>query len=394
MKKIRVALLIDEFFGGDGTRFGGYGFLARKGICKYVPNEEIQIDVLLNKNKIRKVGITKAIKGLFWATSTKVDNTIVYRVPRLKFFCKKWLKKQNYDLYYGIELTNTSYKILRNEPDKTKKLIFSIQDPRPKYEWDEIDTVSLAKEPSYYDQKTYDFVHDLAMAGRIPIWNTHAHYIVKKAQDLYNLPKLPEYIYLPNPVPIDFSFDLNKHKKKNMVIFLGRLADVKRGWLFCETAKKCPEYEFYILGAANGGKGERQDIFEKYKNVKNLHLEGHVDGEKKQQFLKDAKIIMVSSIHEAVQTAQLEAMAYGTVPVSNLDPDGITSEHGIWIGDVHGDGFESVDKFAGAVKKLMQDDKLRTNLAKKSIKYIRKDRDYQHWAKEVRREIKEVYEQK
>ena len=123
-------------------------------------------------------------------------------------------------------------------------------------------------------------------------------------------------------------------------------------------------------------------------------MEGLVDGEKKKQFLKDAKVIMVTSIHEAVQTAQLEAMAYGVVPISNLDPDGITSEHGIWIGDVHGDGLESVNKYANAVKKIMEDDKLRTKLAKKSIAYIRKDRDYKHWAKEVRREIKEIYEQK
>lgn len=35
-KKIRVALLIDEFFGGAGTAYGGYGFLARKFIAKYV----------------------------------------------------------------------------------------------------------------------------------------------------------------------------------------------------------------------------------------------------------------------------------------------------------------------------------------------------------------------
>jgi hypothetical protein len=29
-----------------------------------------------------------------------------------------------------------------------------------------------------------------------------------------------------------------------MIIFLGRIESVKRGWLFCEIAKKMPEYEF------------------------------------------------------------------------------------------------------------------------------------------------------
>lgn len=46
---LKVGLIIDEFFGGAGTAFGGYGFLAREYISKYIPNEEIQVDVLLGK---------------------------------------------------------------------------------------------------------------------------------------------------------------------------------------------------------------------------------------------------------------------------------------------------------------------------------------------------------
>jgi len=394
MKKIKVALLVDEFFGGADTGYGGYGFLARRGFCQYIPNDQITVDVLLRPNRLRHVGFKSAVKGLFITKSTKIDDVIVYETPRINSCCKKWLKKQNYDLYYTIELTTQSYKILKNETDYSKKIIFSIQDPRPQYEWDEINTLKLCKEPVYYNQKIYDFVHSLAINGRIAIWNTHAHYIVDKAKDLYNLPQKPKYAYLPNPVPIDFSFNPQKHRKKNIIIFMGRLEDVKRGWLFCETAKKCPEYDFYVLGKRNKCKEGEKDVFEQYKDLANLHMEGYVDGSKKEQFLKDAKIIMVTSIHEAVQTAQLEAMAYGVIPVSNLNPDNITSEYGIWVGDVHGDGFESVDKYASAVKKIMGDEKLQKSLAKKSMQYIHKDRDYGHWAKEVRREIKEVYERK
>ena len=42
-----------RFFGGAGTAYGGYGFLARRLIAKYIPNDLIQIDVLLvRSNKI------------------------------------------------------------------------------------------------------------------------------------------------------------------------------------------------------------------------------------------------------------------------------------------------------------------------------------------------------
>ena len=48
-KNIKVGLIVDEFFGGAGTAFGGYGFLARRYIARYIPNEDIQIDVLLGR---------------------------------------------------------------------------------------------------------------------------------------------------------------------------------------------------------------------------------------------------------------------------------------------------------------------------------------------------------
>ena len=54
--------------------------------------------------------------------------------------------------------------------------------------------------------------------------------------------------YLPNPVEIDKNFDVQQYQKKNKIIFLGRIESVKRGWLFCEIAKRLPQYEFYVLG--------------------------------------------------------------------------------------------------------------------------------------------------
>jgi len=104
---IRVGLIVDEFFGGAGTAFGGYGFLAREYISKYIPNEDIQIDVLLGKGS-KKICVEKY----------KIDNIFAYRLPRRKWFARRWLKKRNYDVYLSIELTD-GY-ILMNEPNKKK----------------------------------------------------------------------------------------------------------------------------------------------------------------------------------------------------------------------------------------------------------------------------------
>lgn len=49
MSKLKVALLVDEYFGGTGTVYGGYGFLARHLIAKHLPNENIEVEVLIKK---------------------------------------------------------------------------------------------------------------------------------------------------------------------------------------------------------------------------------------------------------------------------------------------------------------------------------------------------------
>lgn len=356
-KKIKVALLIDEFFGGAGTAFGGYGFLARKYIAKYIPNEDIQIDVLLGKGK-RK----------FWAQHFHEDDVDLYRLPRNKHMAQRWLKKQNYDIYLSIELTSDF--VLKHETDPSKKLILWIQDPRPKYEWDEINTVKLFPESCYYNQKIYDLVHNWYEQKRTT-FISQGYFLNPKAIDLYNLDKNVPIKYLPNPVDIDYSFDISSFPKKDKIIFLGRIESVKRGWLFCEIAKQMPEYDFYMLGQSFREKDKNSAIMKKYQDIPNLHFTGHVDGIEKENYLKEAKILINTSIHEALPVSFLEALAYGTVLVSNRNPENLTSKFGIHVGDVLGDGFDKVDLYVNAVKELMTDDKRRKELAASAIEYVR-----------------------
>ena len=357
MKKIKVGLIIDEFFGGGGTAFGGYGFLARKYVCKYIPDENIQIDVLLGKGKHH-----------MFAEKIHVDDVDLYRLPRRKFFAKRWLKKKNYDLYLSIELTNNF--VLENEPDKNKKLILWIQDPRPKSDWEEIETVNLFKEKNYYNQKIYDTVNRLYNENRVK-FISQGYFLNEKAKELYKLPNDVSIDYFPNPVDIDESFDLDNYKKKNNIIFLGRIESVKRGWLFCEIAKKMPEYEFYVLGQCFREKEKNAKIIEQYMEIKNLHFEGHVDGDKKASYLKDAKIIVNTSIHEALPISFIEALSYGVLIVSNRNPENLTLKFGVWTGQINGDGFDKIDLYVNAIKEIMNDEDKRLKLSKLGREYVK-----------------------
>lgn len=354
---LKVGLVIDEFFGGAGTAFGGYGFLAREYISKYIPNEEIQVDVLLGKGSKQ-----------LCVEEYKIDNIFAYRLPRIKWFAKRWLKKRNYDVYLSIELTYNY--ILMNEPNKKKKLILWIQDPRPQYEWDEINTVKLFPEYNYYTQSIYDLVHDWYKQERVK-FISQGYFLNQKAIDLYQLDQDVKIQYLPNPINIDENFDVQSFPKKNMIIFLGRIESVKRGWLFCEIAKKMPHYEFYVLGKTHREESKNLEIMSDYYAISNLHFVGHVEGLEKERYLKEAKILVNTSIHEALPISFLEALSYGTLLVSNRNPEDLTSKFGIHVGDVLGDGFDKVDLYVDAITNILSNDENRKKLSLEAIEYIK-----------------------
>jgi len=89
--------------------------------------------------------------------------------------------------------------------------------------------------------------------------------------------------------------------------------------------------------------------------------------------LKDAKILVNTSIHEALPISFLEALSFGTLLVSNRNPEELTERFGIYVGDVLGDGFDKVDLFVDAIRNLMLDDEKCRVLGEQAIQYI-KDR--------------------
>ena len=66
----------------------------------------------------------------------------------------------------------------------------------------------------------------------------------------------------------------------------------------------------------------------------------------------------------------LEALSYGTLLVSNRNPDELTSKFGIWTGQINGDGFEQVDLYVDAIRELVCNEEKRRNLSIDGRKYV------------------------
>lgn len=375
-RKIKVGLIIDEFFGGANTAFGGYGFLARQYIAKYIPNADISIDVLLGR------GASK-----LFATKFHEDNIDLYLLPKSHLASRWWLKRQNYDVYISIELT--SNWVLQHETNPRTKLILWIQDPRPKSAWDNvINSMSSIKDPCFYNPQIYQTVHDWACAGRIK-FISQGYTLNPLAMELYGLPSKTLIQYLPNPIDLDFKFTLDCTKKKKQIIFLGRLEAQKRCWIFCEIAKRLPEYEFYILGQFYRYEEDNKRMLAPYMkgDIPNLHFLGHMDGEQKKKMIRESRVLLSTSVWEGIPISWLESLSYGTVLVSDLEREGLVEKFGYFVGTVPGDGFEGVDKFVVGIKEMMQNDALYMQKALAAIQYTRKTHNIATFQRDLRRVI-------
>lgn len=347
MKKIKVGLLVEEFYDKDLGGYGGYGILAREYIAKYIPNENLEIEVIIGSNSKKEVRTIEVdgtkINYLPKNWSSKYDIDFIYLNKVKKFF-----KEKNFDIYLSIEMSKIAFEVMKRETNK--KLVLWIQDPRPRYDWEEIRSVPRSDEyksyENYYSKweiKIQRLLKKLEKENRL-ILISQGKSLNKKAIDLYKLKKDSKIEYFPNPIEKTENFETSLKKEK--VIFLGRLVAVKRPWIYFEIAKQMPEYEFYVCGQGK----EIDDIIEKYKDIKNLKFMGHVSGELKKKLLKEVKILVNTSIHEAIPVSFLEAIFYGIKIVSCQNPDNITEENGYFTGTILGDGMDKIDEFKKGIK--------------------------------------------
>lgn len=115
--------------------------------------------------------------------------------------------------------------------------------------------------------------------------------------------------------------------------------------------------------------------------MKNLHFLGHLEGEKKEKYLKEAKILVNTSIHEALPVSFLEAFSYNVCVVSNQNPDNLVSRFGGYVGPSLGDGWDDVCKYISAIKNIMSNENIRINMAREAKKYVTSNHSHEEFLK-------------
>jgi glycosyltransferase involved in cell wall biosynthesis len=390
MRKIKVALLINEFFDNslkNGSGYGGYGMLGRHYIAEHLPDNEIELETILGFNNeptfhdVVLDGRKKVTLLPNWGTSR--GNRLTRRLNSWRNLpvrrnLKRYLNR--FDVFLSIETTPYMPSLFRFIPKR--KLILYVQDPRPQSEWDELDTVFNTDDGSPRpDASVSAFYRDLNRDGRLVVISQGIE-LIQKARDLYNLPSSLQVQLVRNPVTIDEKFDLRTQTKENAVIWLGRLDPVKRPWLALEVAKRMPDVQFYFLGVAHDKSS--QYIIYPYQKLPNVHLLGQQSGSVKWDLLKRCKLLINPSIHEAIPVSFLEALAYGVLLVSCQNPDSIVERFGAFTGKILGDGRDQADLFVKAIESILDDEAGRQRMANEARAYVSEHHNLPKWIRLMR----------
>jgi glycosyltransferase involved in cell wall biosynthesis len=196
------------------------------------------------------------------------------------------------------------------------------------------------------------------LTGRRIAFVSPAPHLVARVEATYGvalreLPLLPNIIGKPS--------DPSPKSARPSLVFLGRLDPIKRPWLMAEIGRRMPDVDIYLLGQAHYAPGP--GTWTPTDLPPNVKLMGHVDGARKAELLSAAWLLVNTSIHEGLAISFLEALAHGTPLVAGLDPDGVVSRYGTYVGDHLGDGLAGVDAYVGAIRALLDDPGRRAQLA-------------------------------
>ena len=384
-EQIKVAMLVGEFFSNSlpfQSGKGGYGMIARHYLTEYIPNQDIQLDTIVgfnNKNELL-VHVVDGKKNVLFLPSIDQNPSLLSRiVGKIKRTISKTSEQaeveknmskviDNYDVFISIEFQDIAYEVMLRA-SRQQKLVIWVQDPRPQSDWDEIDSASMVNHRTGYrpNDKFRRLMKSLFESNRL-VGISQGKFLMEKARDLYDLPDSFEIDYVPNPIEIPEIDDSELHDKENTIIAIGRLDSVKRPWVIGEIAKRLPEYKFVFAGQYH--EKDMESVMQPYFELENVSHAGHLEGDEKDDLFRKSKLLVNTSIHEAIPVTFLESLAYGNPIVSCRNPDDLVSTFGFYTGVTDGDGFSEVDNFVIGIRELIENDDRRIAIARKGIEYV------------------------
>lgn len=368
---MKLGIIANEFFEPAVGRMGGFGWAARQVAKFFASYPDLAVNVVF-----LAVGLTGGSK----MNPTRIHETrLIYhhRAPEYQTL----LREENFDLLLTIDYRPRYCQLLDILGDVP--VIIWVRDPRPQEILTRLATLRIPTTPSTSPKgiggidctSLSRLVAHGTSCGRPFLFATPALSLNSRIESTYGISGV-RCSFLPNVVDIKAGA-IAKHPLPR-VIFLGRLDPIKRPWLFVELARLFPDVEFLMLGQSHfqGSGTWAADAL-----PKNVKLLGHVDGEIKVELLKSAWVLVNTSIHEALATSFLEALACEVPLLSCTNQEGVVSRFGLFTGICDGDGLRGLPAFADGLCRLLTNRVMRVELGRRGRLWVERTHNGENFLK-------------
>jgi glycosyltransferase involved in cell wall biosynthesis len=360
-KRLKVAIVSNEFFDSSLGRMGGFGWIARQAASFFNSHPEYGIDAIFLTGELHAEERYEVISN-----GTRL---LLRRKNTLDYW--RALRAENIDAFFTVDY-RPNYDHLFWMLPRTP-IINWVNDPRPPEDIAKVNSLRVPGEDAQPQGITPVDCSPWAKIVRMSKWTGRPIVYASPAPSTL-LPKASR-TYAVDVLDVKFlGYVLNaerlvgearKHEQPR-VIFLGRLDPIKRPWVFAELGRSFPQVEFLFLGQSHfsgPGSWQLRDL------APNVKLAGHLEGDQKRDLVSSAWALINTSIHEALPVSFVEALLYETPIVSCQNPESLSSTFGRYVGRWDADGLDGLTEFGNGLTWLLSDDARRQRLGQAGRKW-------------------------
>ena len=131
------------------------------------------------------------------------------------------------------------------------------------------------------------------------------------------------------PGPSDAQYLPRSQPSQQSVLWVGRIAPVKRVEFLLEVARRLPDVRFRVAGMPYEGDPYSSSMLEALKGMPNIEYLGAVPRERMPELYGAASLLCCTSAYEGFPNTFIEAWSHGLPVVSTVDPDGLIQKNGL-----------------------------------------------------------------
>ncbi len=118
---------------------------------------------------------------------------------------------------------------------------------------------------------------------------------------------------------------------QRMVLWVGRIAPVKRLELLLEVARRLPAVRFKVAGMPYAGEAYSEDMLRQARATPNVEVLGAVPRERMDELYREASLLCCTSHMEGFPNTFIEAWSWGVPVISTVDPGSVIQRESLGL---------------------------------------------------------------